>query len=103
MILHEVMRELKRKNLEGVILKLNFEKAYHRDKWSFLEQVMIKKNFPRTWTDWTLNTVKGGKLTININGQMDKYLKPKGATRRSFLPSSLYPSGRHTTFCNTPA
>jgi hypothetical protein len=35
-ILHEMVQELHRKKFNGVILKIDFEKAYDKFKWSFL-------------------------------------------------------------------
>ena len=35
-VLHETQHELQRKKLNGVILKLNFKKAYDKVKWNFL-------------------------------------------------------------------
>jgi hypothetical protein len=36
-ILHETVHELHRKKLNGVILKIDFEKAYDKVKWYFLQ------------------------------------------------------------------
>jgi hypothetical protein len=36
-VLHETIHELHRKKKDGVILKLDFEKAYHKVKWPFLQ------------------------------------------------------------------
>jgi hypothetical protein len=36
-VLHEGVHELHSKKLNGVILKLDFEKAYNKVKWSFLQ------------------------------------------------------------------
>ena len=44
-ILQEVVHELKRTKQEGIILKLDFEKAYDRVSWHFLEEVPTKKRF----------------------------------------------------------
>jgi hypothetical protein len=38
-ILHEIIHELYRKKLDGVLLKLDFEKAYDKVKWSFLQKL----------------------------------------------------------------
>ena len=43
--LHEMVHELHRKKLNGVILKLDFEKAYDKVKWSFLQQTLRMKGF----------------------------------------------------------
>ena len=37
LILHETIHKLNRKKKDGVILKLDFEKAYDKVKWSFLQ------------------------------------------------------------------
>jgi hypothetical protein len=42
-ILHETVHELHSKKLNGVILKLNFKKAYDKVKWSFLQQTLRMK------------------------------------------------------------
>ena len=36
-ILHETIHELHKKKLDGVIFKIDFEKAYDKVKWSFLQ------------------------------------------------------------------
>ena len=44
-ILHETVHELHRKKLNGVILKIDFEKAYDKVNWSFLQQTLGIKDF----------------------------------------------------------
>jgi hypothetical protein len=44
-VLHEAVHELHSKKLYGVILKLDFEKAYDKVKWSFLQQTLSMKVF----------------------------------------------------------
>jgi hypothetical protein len=43
--LHRTLHELHRKKLNGVILKIDFEKAYDKVKWSFLQQTLRMKGF----------------------------------------------------------
>src|SRR6266542_2619915 len=52
LVLNETLHELHRKKKDGVILKLDFEKAYDKVKWSFLQQVLRMKGFAHTWCDW---------------------------------------------------
>ena len=48
-ILHEVIHELKTKKKGGLIMKIDFEKAYDKVRWDFLEEVMRRKAFPEKW------------------------------------------------------
>lgn len=48
-IIHEVLHELARKKQNGIILKLDFEKAYDKVSWRFLEEVLKMKCFGEKW------------------------------------------------------
>ena len=45
-ILHEVIHELKTSKRKGLILKIDFEKAYDKVRWDFLEEGMFGKGLP---------------------------------------------------------
>jgi hypothetical protein len=45
-VLHETIHELHSKKLDGVLFKIDFEKAYDKVKWPFLHQVLRMKGFP---------------------------------------------------------
>lgn len=49
LVLHEVLHELHRSKARGLVLKIDFEKAYNRVRWDFLEKVMKGKGFPDLW------------------------------------------------------
>jgi hypothetical protein len=72
-ILHEVLHELKTSHSEGILLQLDFEKAYDRVQWPFLAEVMHRKNFPDRWIDWIRQAVEGGKVCVNMNGDWREY------------------------------
>lgn len=74
-ILHEVIHELKSKDRMGLILKIDFEKAYDRVRWDFLEETMRGKGFPDKWIKWVMQTVEGGKVCVNVNGQRSPYFR----------------------------
>jgi len=74
-VLHEVLHELSRSKKKGLVLKIDFEKAYDRVHWSFLEQVMVGRGFPARWINWVMSTVKDGKVCINVNGERSPYFK----------------------------
>jgi hypothetical protein len=44
-MLHETIHELHRTTMNGVILKLDFEKAYDKVNWDFIQQTLRMKGF----------------------------------------------------------
>ena len=48
-VLHETIHELHRKKKNGVIFKFDFEKAYDKFKWSFIQQTLKMKGFSQKW------------------------------------------------------
>ena len=44
-VLHKTIHELHKKKRDGVILKLDFEKAYDKVNWSFLQHTLRMKGF----------------------------------------------------------
>jgi hypothetical protein len=51
-ILHKTLHELRRKKTKGIIIKLNFEKAYDKVSWTFLMEILERKIFPFKWREW---------------------------------------------------
>ena len=48
-VLHKMLHEIHSKKLDGVIFKVDFEKAYDKVKWPFLQQAMRMKGFSEAW------------------------------------------------------
>jgi hypothetical protein len=59
-ILHEIVHELRVKKMKGIVLKLDFQKAYDKVQWDFMMDVMRKKNFPEKWLTWMKQMIEGG-------------------------------------------
>jgi len=74
-ILQEVPHELRISKRSGVILKLDFEKAYDKVNWNFLKEVMSRKGFSEKWIEWIMKVVCGGRVAVNLNGELGKYFR----------------------------
>lgn len=69
------MHELRIKKQQGVIMKIDFEKAYDRVNWEFVEEVMKRKGFHEQFIQWVMLSVRSGRVCIKINGQLGTYFR----------------------------
>jgi hypothetical protein len=53
--------------MDGVLFKIDFEKAYDKVKWNFLKQALCMKGFPLEWCNWVARFFQGGTLGIRDN------------------------------------
>jgi hypothetical protein len=80
-ILHETIHEMHRKKKSRVILKLDFEKAYDRVKWPFLQQVLRMKDFSPKWCLWIQQIVFKGSVGIKVNSSIGHNFQTKKGVR----------------------
>ena len=81
-ILHETIHELHRKKLSGVILKLDFEKAYDKVRWPFLYQTLRMKGFSSKWISWIKTFISGGSVAVNVNDDIGDFFQTKKGLRQ---------------------
>jgi hypothetical protein len=74
-ILHEAVHKLHTKNLNGVILKLDFKKAYEMVKWSILQRTLGMKGFTNEWRALIHNFLSGGSVAIKGNDDTGRYFQ----------------------------
>jgi hypothetical protein len=80
--LHETVHEMHRKNLNGIILKIEFEKTYDKVKWSFLHQTLRMKGFSQEWHALIYNFIFGESVAIKVNDDISKYFQMKKGLRQ---------------------
>jgi mannosylglycoprotein endo-beta-mannosidase len=56
---------------DGVIFKIDFEKAYDKVNWNFLQQTLRMKGFSLKWCNWVHSFTQGGNVNITVNDQGD--------------------------------
>ena len=81
-ILHETIHELHTKKLNGVIFKVDFEKAYDKVKWHFIQQTLRMKEFSSKWCRWVENFISRGSVSIKINDDIGHYFQTKKGIRQ---------------------
>jgi hypothetical protein len=81
-ILHETLHELHRKKLSVVILKLDFEKAYDKVNWGFLQQTLRMKGFLEKWCHWINQFVTKSSVAIKVNEEIGRYFQTRKGLRQ---------------------
>lgn len=81
-VLHETVHKLYRKKLNGVIFKVDFEKAYDKVKWPFLLQTLRMKGFSPKWISWVESFISGGSVAVKVNDEVGHFFQTKKGVRQ---------------------
>jgi mannosylglycoprotein endo-beta-mannosidase len=88
-ILHETIHEFHTKKANGVIFKIDFEKAYDKVMCSFLQQTLRMKGFSPKWCSWIQNIVTGRSVGIKVNDDIGPYFQTKRGLKQGDPMSSI--------------
>lgn len=66
----------------GVVLKLDFEKAYDKVKWKFLFECLKARGFCKQWCSWIKQVVSGGTVSVKLNDIIGPYIKSYKGVRQ---------------------
>jgi len=88
MALHETLHETKRTKKVGIVLKLDFEKAYDKMCWGFLFDNLKIRGFNEIWCAWMRKVVLGGTVSVKVNNQLGPYFVSHKGVRQG---DPLYP------------
>jgi len=75
LVANEVVDELKRKKGSGMIIKLDYEKAYDSISWDFLFYMMDKLGFCRKWIEWIRVCIESSSISVLVNGSPTKRIQ----------------------------
>ena len=82
MALHEVLHDTKSKKRDGLILKLDFEKAYDKISWEFLSDYLRHRVFCEDWCKWIKVVVTSGTLSVKVNDVIGSYFQSGKGVRQ---------------------
>ncbi|XP_057734548.1 uncharacterized protein LOC130949988 [Arachis stenosperma] len=80
----ETMQWLKSRKRISAIIKLDFQKAYDRVKWSFVDIVLQKMGFGHRWQGWIKERVCSVSMSVLINGSPSKPFKMERGLRQGY-------------------
>jgi hypothetical protein len=89
--LHENLHETRKRGETGVILKLDFEKAYDKVCWDFLLRCLQVRVFNETWCNWIKSVLLNGTVAVKMNGKVGQYFQScKGVRQGDPLSPLLF-------------
>ncbi|GKB66441.1 putative RNA-directed DNA polymerase [Tanacetum coccineum] len=68
LIANETMEFMKKKKQNGIVFKLDFEKADDSIEWGFLMAIMKKMGFGNKWCKWVDSCLRSTSISILVNG-----------------------------------
>jgi hypothetical protein len=68
-VAHEVVHSLHKSKEPGVVIKLDYKKAYDRVNLDFLFEVLESRGFDEIWINWIRMLVKGRSVSVMANGE----------------------------------
>ncbi|CAL5394180.1 unnamed protein product [Camellia sinensis] len=68
LIANEIVDWWKKSNKQGVIIKLDFEKAFDTVSWEFIFDLLVKFRFGPKWLGWMKSCLSTANISILVNG-----------------------------------
>ncbi|KAJ9678120.1 hypothetical protein PVL29_022881 [Vitis rotundifolia] len=82
LIANEIVDEKKRSGEEGVVFKIDFEKAYDHVSWDFLDHVLEMKGFSHRWRKWMRGCLSSVSFAVLVNGNAKGWVKASRGLRQ---------------------
>ena len=79
---NEIVDEKRRSGEEGVVFKIDFEKAYDHVSWDFLDHVLEKKGSSPKWRKWTSGCLSSVSYAVLVNGNNKGWVKASRGLRQ---------------------
>jgi len=68
---------LRKEKLKGVILKVDYEKAYVSVNWDFLVYMIGRSGFHNKWINWIKMCLSLATISVLVNSSPTKEFKPR--------------------------
>lgn len=92
-VTQEIIHSCQTNQQSGVVIKVDFEKAYDKIHWDYLLEVLRSRKFGTKWIEWIKYWLYSSQSCLIINGELTNYFYCERKVRQgdplSPLPSPL--------------
>ncbi|GKV01589.1 hypothetical protein SLEP1_g14135 [Rubroshorea leprosula] len=81
-IANEIIDEAQKRKKKGFVFKADFEKAYDKVCWEFLDYMMLRMGFGQIWKNWINECLKTAEVSVLLNGSTTKQFKMQRGLRQ---------------------
>ncbi|GKV25367.1 hypothetical protein SLEP1_g34816 [Rubroshorea leprosula] len=71
-VANEAIDEVRKRKSQCFVFKIDFEKAYDKVSWSFLDYMMEKMGFDKVWREWIAECLRSNTMSVLVNGSATK-------------------------------
>ncbi|GKV23016.1 hypothetical protein SLEP1_g32806 [Rubroshorea leprosula] len=90
-IANEIIDEAKRKKKESFLFKVDFEKAFDKVCWEFIDYMLFRMGFHVIWRGWIQECLRSSMISVLINGSPTRqFLAGKGIRQGDPLSPFLF-------------
>ncbi|GKV32111.1 hypothetical protein SLEP1_g40740 [Rubroshorea leprosula] len=82
LVANEVIDEAKRRRKSSFILKLDFEKAFDKVSWSYLNYMLKRMGFGDKWANWIMECLSTSTVSFLINGSATRQISVSRGLRQ---------------------
>ena len=81
-VANEVIFALQKKKSRGMVLKIDFEKAFDKIRWEFVFEVLRNMGFDCKWVDWITSIFNSSTISVLVNGATTDEFTPSRGLRQ---------------------
>jgi hypothetical protein len=81
-LLYDTLVYTKEKEIPGLLLSIDFFKAFDCVSWSFIQKALTKFNFGNDIKKWVFTFYSNITSCVHVNGQYSKWFSPERGTRQ---------------------
>ncbi|GJU68923.1 putative RNA-directed DNA polymerase [Tanacetum coccineum] len=82
LIANEIIRMASIENLQLLIFKVDFEKAFDSVNWNFLLDIMRQMGFSSKWRKWMFSCLSSASISVIVNGSPTKEFRSERGIRQ---------------------